>query len=179
MIPFLRSKVLRHLPAPPLRSTTPSNPEHILMPITSSPPNSNALRKSNLVFNSKVTSGEPLDTPLRRYAKGLTNTTERLAVQVAILRKETKEQAAILGSRKKRKTGKRAAIKGHFLLSTTEILDKVGAAELETAQRKAPKAPTRKRKRPVTPPEDEDDSEENSDKEEESDFSDCIVVGRR
>ena len=115
---------------------------------------------------------------MRSYAKDLTNTTERLAAQVTILRKKRESQNAVLKSRRQR-SGKRSAIKGSFLLSTAEIRDKVIAAENETARKKALKTTTPKRKRPATPSEDEEESGEESTIDSDSSASDCIMVGRR
>ena len=147
LIPIQRSKVLRHIPTLPTRSTTPNQQQSLFQAITSSPPNSALLKEANVTFNSQVMSGKPLDSPGRRYAKNLTHTSEHLATQVTILRKVTKDQEAILNKRRKRPSGKRAALQGHFILSTTEIRDKVLAAELETARKKASQQRTRKRKR--------------------------------
>ena len=108
----------------------------------------------------------------RKYAKGLTKATERLAAQVVILRKERVDHKEALGNRKQRQSGKRAAIKSHFILTTAEIRNKVKAAELETLRKKASKAPPQKRKRQATPLEDEIESTEESD----SSSSDCIMV---
>ncbi|KAI9869311.1 MAG: hypothetical protein M1813_000100 [Trichoglossum hirsutum] len=75
------------------------------------------------------------------------------------------------------------AIKGHLMLSTKEIIEKVRKAEEETASKKTrsktgSKAETlrrgQKRKRPETPSEDEEESSCDSD----SSSSDCIVVGK-
>ncbi|KAI9760560.1 MAG: hypothetical protein M1840_002398 [Geoglossum simile] len=137
LLPLSRKKVLRHLPTPTAQPVTPLQPEVILEAITSSPPNSTVLRAAHTAFNTSVTSGNPLDTPTRKYAEGLTKTTERLAAQVAILRKERDNQKEALSKRRKQRSGKRAAIKGHFLLTTAEILEKVEAAELETLRKKA------------------------------------------
>jgi len=163
-----------------------SQPEAILQAITSSPPNSTALRAANTAFNACIKSGNLLDTPARKYAKSLTQATERIAAQVAILQKERIDQEEVLGNRKERLSGKRVTIKGHFVLSTAEICDKVKAAELETLRRKAlskrckkapplkkrKKAPSKKRKRQATPSEDEAENAEESG----SNFSDYITV---
>jgi hypothetical protein len=178
LVPIQRSKVLRHIPTLSTRPTTPTQQEFLLQAITSSPPNPALLREANSVFKSQVLSEKPLDSPARRYAKNLTHTSERLAAQVAILRKVNKEQELILKKRKKRPSGKRAAMQGHFILSTAEIRDKVFAAELETAQKKGKKTTTRKRKRQKTPSDDEGEDIDSSSDSESSSASDCIVVGR-
>ncbi|KAH0541545.1 hypothetical protein GP486_008707 [Trichoglossum hirsutum] len=141
----------------------------------SSPPNSLLLRQANVTFNSQVVSGNLLDTPARRYAKNLTHTSEQLAAQVAILRKENKDQKAILYKRRKQ-SGKRAVVKGHFMLSTAEIRDNIQEMEKETVRKKATQPTTRKRKRQETPPEDEEEYMESSSDSNLSDMSDCIVV---
>ncbi|KAH0545350.1 hypothetical protein GP486_008455 [Trichoglossum hirsutum] len=146
--------------------------------ITSSPPNPILLKEANTTFNSQIRSGEPLDSPVRRYAKNLIHTSERLAAQIAILRKENKDQELILKKRRKRPSGKRAAMQGHFILSTAEIHDKVLAAELETVQKKRKKTTTQKRKRQKTPSEDEEEYIDSTSDSESSSLSDCIVVGR-
>ncbi|KAI9763509.1 MAG: hypothetical protein M1840_000462 [Geoglossum simile] len=122
-----------------------------------SPPNPTLLKEANAAFNTQVLGGKPLDSPALRHTKNLAHISERLAAQVAILQKENKEQELILKKRKKRPSGKRAAMQGHFILSTAEIRNKVLAAELETARKKSKKTTTRKRKRQETPLEDEEE----------------------
>ena len=108
---------------------------------------------------------------------------ENLATQVSILEKQNKAQMALLNGRKNQRSGKRMAIKGHFILSTKEVLEKVRNAEEETACKKATRNATgtsqrgRKRKRPETPSEDEEEFSCNSTGDSDSDASSCIVVG--
>ncbi|KAI9773651.1 MAG: hypothetical protein M1840_006925 [Geoglossum simile] len=147
----------------------------ILQAITSSPPDSATLRAANTAFNACIDDGNPLDTPARKYAKGLTKATKRLAVQVAILRKERNDQKEVLSKRRKQRSGKKAVIKGHFILTTAEIRDQVIAAELETLHKKACKEAPKKRKQQVTTLEDEVESVESTE-ESNSSFSDCIRV---
>ena len=102
---------------------------------------------------------------------------------------ENKEKEGILGNRRKHQSGKRTVIKGHFILSTEEIYEKVVEAEKETARKKARKKqpahpvhrtqPSRKRKRAATPSEDEEDEEKDEEyfEDEESDWGETIVVG--
>jgi hypothetical protein len=49
------------------------------------------LRKANATFDSQVVSGGPLDTPVWRYVKNLTQASEYRVVQVAVLCKEKKD----------------------------------------------------------------------------------------
>ncbi|KAI9760570.1 MAG: hypothetical protein M1840_002385 [Geoglossum simile] len=97
---------------------------------------------------------------------------ENLATQVGILEKQNKAQMALLNGRKTQQSGKRLAVKGHFVLSTKEVLEKVREVEEETACKKetaykkatACKKATgtsqrgRKCKRSKTPSEDEEES---------------------
>lgn len=131
-----------------------------------------------MTFNSQVMGRKLLDTPARSYATNLTHISERLAAQVTILRKENKDQESILKKRQKRQSGKRAAVRGHFMLSTVEIRNNVQAAEEKTARKKAPQQATRKRKRQEMPSEDEEEGIDSSNDSEDSSCSDCIVVSR-
>ena len=145
-----------------------------------------SLQQLNSTFKSKV-SNSLLSSLTRQYAIGLTHTSERLPAQVTVLQNANKAKEKILNARKERQTGKRGAIKGHFMLSTTELRDKVLEAEAETARKKArkrqcarptrwpPRRPT-KRSRVATPSkESEELSEEPSDGE--SYVSDCHFYG--
>ncbi|KAI9764043.1 MAG: hypothetical protein M1840_008919 [Geoglossum simile] len=134
-----QSKVLCYIPTLPAHPTIPTQQESPFQAIISSLPIPALLREANSAFKSQVMSEKPLDSPAQRYAKNLTHTSERLATQVAILRKVNKEQELILKKQKKRPSGKRAAMQGHFILSMVKIRDKVLAAELETAQKKGKK----------------------------------------
>ena len=192
LFPLNRKKVLHHLPpVPPTPKLAKSQEKPSLrLPLTtSSPPDREVLRQSNETFKAKVSHGEPLSSPTRQYALDLVKATERLSAQVAILRSENKEKEGILGNRRKHQSGKRTVIKGHFILSTEEIYEKVVEAEKETARKKARKKqpahpvhrtqPSRKRKRAATPSEDEEDEEKDEEyfEDEESDWGETIVVG--
>lgn len=82
------------------------------------------LQQSNKEFKSKVSQRLPLSSPTRQYAVGLAGMAENLATQVSILEKQNKAQMAILNSRGTKRSGKRMAVKGHFLLSMKEVLEK-------------------------------------------------------
>jgi hypothetical protein len=90
------------------------------------------------VFKSKVLSC-PLSSPTRQYALGLTKATEHLAAQVSILWSDNKQKEAILNTRRQQRKGKRKALQGHFMLTTSELRDKVLEAKAETAARKKPR----------------------------------------
>jgi hypothetical protein len=134
------------------------------------------------VFKNKVLSC-PLSSPTRQYALGLTKATEHLAVQVAIFQSDNKQKEAILGTRKQRRSGKGKVLQGHFMLTTSEIRDKVLEAEAETAAMAAKKRtrtqssqPTKRRKRQPSLEEPEETLEQSS--ENESMISECIALGR-
>ncbi|KAI9772338.1 MAG: hypothetical protein M1840_001087 [Geoglossum simile] len=124
----------------------------------------------------------PLSSPTRQYALNLTKATEHLSAQVVILRTANKQKEEILGTRKQRLSGKRKVLQGHFILTTSEIRDKVLKAEAETVQRKrkrrSPKPSTKqptKRKRLRTPVEELEDTSETS-SDDVSTISECIAV---
>ncbi|KAH0564992.1 hypothetical protein GP486_001624, partial [Trichoglossum hirsutum] len=58
------------------------------------------------------------------------------AAQVSILRSANKAQETILNARKRQLAGKRKVTQGHFMLTTSEIRDKVLEAEVESAAKK-------------------------------------------
>ena len=129
----------------------------------------------------KVLNG-PLSSLAQQYALDLTDATERLAVQVTILRTADNSKSKILDARKERKSGKRLAIKGKFMLTTMELRDNVLAAEKATAEKKAQKqAPTRskqppaKRRKLAIPSKDSEESKEETSSTE-SEISDCIML---
>jgi hypothetical protein len=97
-----------------------------------------------MTFNSQAMGEEPSNSPAQRYATTLIQTSEHLTTQVAVLCKIIKDQEAILNKRRKRKSGKRAALQGHFILSAAEIRNKMLAVELETTCKKASQQRTRK-----------------------------------
>ena len=183
LYPLNRQKVLRHLPVPSSRPTTPERPAIQLPRLSISPLSKETLQQANKEFKSKISQGLPLSSPTRQYAVGLAGMAENLATQVSILEKQNKAQMALLNGRKNQRSGKRIAIKGHFILSTKEVLEKVRKAEEETACKKATRNATgasqrgRKRKRPETPSEDEEEFSCNSTGDSDSDASSCIVVG--
>jgi hypothetical protein len=137
LIPLNRFKVLNHLADG--KTTTPKPPTKRFRPttlITSSPPNGAEFFEKNRLLRTKLSRRQPLDTPSRKHVVELTTTAERLAAQVSILRTETAAQSAVLGARRKRNSGKRAVLKGKFIVRAEEILKGVQAAERQTAQKK-------------------------------------------
>ena len=105
------------------------------------------------------------------------STSERLRAETKILKRQLQQTREVLGARKFRKSGKRLAIKGKFLVSTEEIQKMVAEAEKKTREKKKRKV------RPVNvPTEDTTDSEgdieivESESEVSEVEMLDCIAV---
>jgi len=85
--------------------------------LDSSPPEGTELREATSLVNTIVRSST-LETPVKRYIERSGAAFERTTSEVAILRKENTEFRELLRIRKKRKKGKRVAIKGKFVFNT-------------------------------------------------------------
>ncbi|KAI9759913.1 MAG: hypothetical protein M1840_003070 [Geoglossum simile] len=135
---LLNRQKVRHLPVSTARPVTPTSTLPLLqLPrLSISPLDKEVLKQGTQVFKSKVSQGLPLSSPSRQYAVGLAEIAENLATQVSILEKHNKMQAEILNNHKAKLSGKRMAIKGHLVLSTKEIVERVKSAEEESVSRK-------------------------------------------
>lgn len=91
------------------------------------------------------------------------------------LRKQVKEQAELLHTRKARKKGKRVALKGRFVFSTQEVLEIARSAELETSGRKTTAKPKKRRLKKTLEAEVDQGLQIVAD----DSGSDCIVVSMR
>ena len=91
------------------------------------------------------------------------------------LRKQVKEHAKLLSTRKTRTKGQRIALKGRFVFSTQEVLEIARAAEAETSKKKKGR---QARKRRIAETIEEEDDREFEMISSDSD-SDCIVVSVR
>lgn len=87
-------------------------------------------------------------------------------------RKQVKQQAELLGTRKTLTKGKRTALKDRFLFSTQEVLEIAKTAEAESSKKKTSKQP---RKRSIEEATEKEDDRELEVISSDSD-SDCIVV---
>jgi peptidoglycan hydrolase CwlO-like protein len=105
----------------------------------------------------------------------MTQALETTQSELVTLRKELAEQRELLQTRKTRKKGKRVALKGRFVFSTTEVLQIAKEAEEETAAKKGRKRP-RKRSISVEIMEDWENVPENVSSESESD---CFIVAKK
>jgi hypothetical protein len=139
--------------------------------LDSSPPEGTELREATSLVN-RIVRSSTLETPVKRYIERSGAAFERTTSEVAILRKENTEFRELLRIRKKRKKGKRVAIKGKFVFNTQEILELVEEAEAETSKRKLKKKRTTRATTPEIESEQEEDIEENISES----GSDCIIV---
>jgi hypothetical protein len=159
-------------------STPPTTPPPITTPkdldrslLDSSPPEGTELREATSLVN-RIVRSSTLETPVKRYIERSGAAFERTTSEVAILRKENIEFRELLRIQKKRKKGKRVAIKGKFVFNTQEILKLVEEAEAETSKRKLKK----KRTTRATTPEIESEQEEDIEEDMSESGSDCIIV---
>lgn len=76
-----------------------------------------------------------LPSPAKRYSERMSRAFESTHSENVTLRKQLKEAGELLGTRKIRKEGKRAALKGRSVFSTEEVLKLVEEAEAETAKK--------------------------------------------
>jgi hypothetical protein len=160
----------------PLPQQTPGQSSSLdLSLLHSSPPEGTELRQANALFNAQIRDVDGVPSPAKRYAERMTRALETTQSELTTIRKELAEQTELLQARKKRKKGKRVALKGKFVFTTQEVLDIVKAAEEETAAKKSRKRP-RKGSISVEIEEDEEDELENVSSDSESD---CIVVAER
>jgi len=139
---------------PPI--TTPKDLDCSLL--DSSLPEGTELQETTSLVNTIVCSST-LETPVKRYIERSGAAFERTTSEVAILQKENIEFRELLRIQKKRKKGKRVAIKGKFVFDTQEILELVEEAEAETSKRKLKKKRTTRATTPKIESEEEEDTE--------------------
>lgn len=157
LVPFSERRVLSQLPLPlQLQPVTPQQPTPNsnldLSVLKSSPPDGTELRTANAVFNSALSSCEPLASPTRRYATRVTQLLERQNAELTVIRKELEEQRGVLQRRNTHKKGKRVKLQGEFVFSTADVLKIAREAE-EKLVAKRPRG--RPRKRPIEEVEEE------------------------
>lgn len=161
-------------PPLPLQSSNESSSLDLSL-LHSSPPEGTELRQANALFNAQIRDVDGIPSPAKRYAERMTRALETTQSELTTIRKELAEQRELLQARKKRKKGKRVALKGKFVFTTQEVLDIVKEAEAETAAKKSRKQP-RKRSIRVEIEGDEEDELENMSSDSESN---CIIVTDR
>jgi hypothetical protein len=141
LYPLQPQRVLRTLKNQPTNEPTrpQTPPEYAILDkvfLNSSPPDTTTLHKANQVLKQSLRNCEGMKTPVARYVRKLADETERLSTREIIRQREVTNLRGIAEARKERKKGKRAALKGHFHISTQELRDAVVVAKKETATRK-------------------------------------------
>ena len=155
--------------------TPPQQTDLDLSLLQSSPPDGTELRQANALLNTAIKACHDLPSPAKRFTERMTRAFEIANSENVTLRKQVKEQAKLLSTRKTRTKGKRIALKGRFVFSTQEVLEIARAAEAETSKKK--KGRQARKRRIVETIEEEDDREFemiSSDSD-----SDCIVISVR
>jgi hypothetical protein len=155
--------------------TPPQQTDLDLSLLQSSPLDGTELRQANALLNIAIKACHDLPSPAKRFTERMTRAFEIANSENVTLRKQVKEQAELLSTRKTRTKGKRIALKGRFVFSTQEVLEIARAAEAQTSKKKKGRQ-TRKRKIAETIEEEDDREFEmiSSDSD-----SDCIVVSVR
>ncbi|KAI9886860.1 MAG: hypothetical protein M1823_001296 [Watsoniomyces obsoletus] len=120
------------------RASTRLNSRSVLRPTTPEPV---LLQEANRTMKRKLIRDEVLSSPTREYIAQLADSTERIQAQLAVAQKELLDRDMLISSRKRRKSGKRLVIEGQVVLTTTQIRDRVQAAEAEAASKKRAKKP--------------------------------------
>lgn len=164
----------------PLSQTSAALPPHTppqktdldLSLLESSPPDGTELRQANGLLNSTIKACRSLPSPAKRFTERMTRAFELASSENVTLRKQIKEQAELLSTRKSRTKGKRIALKGRFVFSTQEVLEIAKAAESETSKKRTSSRP---RKRKIADSIEEGEVQELGGISSDSD-SDCIVV---
>ena len=119
------------LPRTPLQQT-----DLDLSLLQSSPLDGTELRQANALLNTAIKACHDLPSLAKRFTERMTRAFEIANSENVTLRKQVKEQAELLSTRKTRTKGKRIALKGRFVFSTQEVLEIAWAAETETSKKK-------------------------------------------
>jgi hypothetical protein len=123
LYPLQPQRVLRTLKTQPTNEPTrpQTPPEFAILDkvfLTSSPPDTIILHRANQVLKQSLQTCEGLKTPVVRYVRKLADESERSNTREIIRQREVTNLRTIAEARKERKKGKRAALKGHFHIST-------------------------------------------------------------
>jgi uncharacterized protein (DUF3084 family) len=89
------------------------------------------MRKANTVLNTALEG--PITSPTKRYICKLADEAERLNTHHILHEREVDNLRQIFQKRKAQTKGKRAILKGQFLISTEELMSQVVEAEAATA----------------------------------------------
>jgi hypothetical protein len=150
--------------------------------LTSSPPDDPAiLQSTNYVFLAEI-SNKNIDTPIKTQIRRLSNMTERLQVDVTILKEDIMEVKKVHVKRKERVTGKHHTLKNRPFISSEGVAKALQVSEKATkAKKKSATRNHRNRKRKAVSS-DEDitssssDSSDSLDDDPEVSMLECIEV---
>jgi DDE superfamily endonuclease/Tc5 transposase DNA-binding domain len=160
-------KVFRHLPPSPPAisqySVLPTSPTKLFtnLPITDSPMGADVLRLTNSALNQYLAMEKPVPSPVRRFIKSLTRTSEVLAAEVTLITQECEEVKRVLHARKQRQASKRLVVEGEIHITRPEIIEGIVDAEKNTREKQAKKGNNSERKTPIVisnTPEDRNDA---------------------
>ena len=180
LVPLEPMRVLEKLSTrPDSTAISPSTPtlqdQFDLSLLESSPPDGTELRNSNNLLISTLQGIETVPERAKRYAERAVRAYEITNSELITARKIIAEQQKLLDRRKKRKKGKRVALKGKFVFTTEEVLQIARTAEAERAARSAKKQPRKKIIHQIENEEEDEILENDSSSSE----SDCIIVEAR
>lgn len=140
--------------------------------LNSSPPTGTEVREANVVLHSELQKGGAIASPTRRYIERAVHALEATQSELAILRKRLSDQQELLQTRKKRKKGKRVALQGKFVFTTSEVLEIARQAEQPKMKEKA----CRRSQNKATVLAVEEDKENGLESVSNDSDSDCIIV---
>ncbi|KFY11349.1 hypothetical protein V491_07247 [Pseudogymnoascus sp. VKM F-3775] len=140
-----------------------------------SPPDAQSLQKANELLLLAIERRTIPSTPVRKYIQKLALGTEQLRAKSIVHQHDTNNLRSIIKKRTTRTKGKRVILKGHFHISTQELLKGVVEAELDTKTRAKKNVKTKGRAVSYEA-ESEEDIEEEARDESESEIEDCIIV---
>jgi len=140
--------------------------------LDSSPPTGTELREANAVLHSELRKGGTIASPTRTYIERTSRALEAAQSEPAILRKRLSDQQELLPTRKKQKKGKRVALQGKIVFTTSEIIKIARQAE-EPKKKGKLHSRSQKKTTVLAVIEDKENKFESVSSESESD---CIVV---
>ncbi|KFZ23653.1 hypothetical protein V502_01869 [Pseudogymnoascus sp. VKM F-4520 (FW-2644)] len=144
--------------------------------LKSSPPEGTELRAANAVFNSALTSHEPLTTLTRCYATQVTQLLERQNAELTVIKKELQEQRAVLQRRNTHKKGKRVRLQGEFVFSTADVLKIAWEAEEKPVAKRPCRRPC---KRLIQEVKEEEEENEVLSSSADSESKESVIVSRQ
>ena len=177
LFPTNPHRVLRLMsdnPTPSTPSINQTRSTTLQLLVTSSPPDAMVLRSTNAAFNEALLNAS-LSTPIRKHGRRLSGVAEQLQAENTILRHENRELKELIHTRKERLSGKRVILKGHMVVSTEELYQKLAEAERAT---RGKMVKSRKNKRGTVVQEEEMEDEDIGDESEIEgrEIGNCIEV---